>query len=102
MHRKALFLVLTMLAACGPSTAPAPPITPAMVERAKASGGSAEALARGRQTFTTQCNKCHALPDPNGEGADAWPTILAEMSKRAGLSDAEREDVLRYVISARK
>ena len=84
-HRvKAWAAVALVLLGCG---APAPPTSP------QAPG------ERGRALFLAKCNKCHDYPDPAKYSATQWPRILAEMGRRAGLSQEERDLVLQYVTS---
>jgi hypothetical protein len=54
---------------------------------------------RGRELFLANCNKCHDYPEPTKYTATQWSRILGEMGRRAGLSPAERDEVLQYVTS---
>ena len=56
-------------------------------------------LERGRETYVTRCSACHLTPSPTRYTAERWPRLLDEMAARAHLSDAQREDVLHYLVA---
>lgn len=94
-----LSLLLAVCTACASGA-----VTPGMVDAAKKRwpDASAESLEKGRATFQEKCKECHALPDPAAKTPEQWSKILIKMGKLAGLDDAGRESVERYVIAARE
>ena len=80
-----------------------PEATPAMTASAQARWPDAtiEQLAHGRVTMMAHCSECHGLAAPRSEVAAEWPKIMQRMAKKAKLEDAQREDILRYVLAAR-
>ena len=98
MTRALLFtlsLSLSFAAACAP--AGPPPVTPTMAERAHMPEAS---LERGREVFASHCARCHELPAPNAESRAGWPARVDDMGKRAGLTESDHDDVLRYLVAA--
>ena len=81
-----------------------PEATPAMASFAQTRWPDAtiEQLARGRATMGARCAECHGLAAPTAEPAHEWPGIMKRMAKKAKLEDAQREDILRYVLAARE
>ncbi|HVY45857.1 MAG TPA: hypothetical protein VHB21_08260 [Minicystis sp.] len=99
------FLSFVTLAACGgPPTAPAVPVTPDVVARARAQWPDATeaSLAHGHDTFAARCHKCHELPDVNAQSPKDWPGTLDDMAGRAGLTPGEKTDVLHYLLAAHR
>jgi cytochrome c5 len=64
-------------------------------------GVTQEKLETGRKLFAEKCNHCHEYPDIRSVEEHAWPPILKRMGKRAGLDDAQIDDVGRFVLVAR-
>lgn len=57
-------------------------------------------LERGRELLIQKCSgSCHRAPLPTDHTATEWPTSLAEMSQRAGLSGQQRVLVERYLVT---
>lgn len=44
--------------------------------------GAALPAGPGRETFSTVCSRCHALPDPRQHSPDDWPTVVNRMTQR--------------------
>jgi cytochrome c5 len=87
------------LVACARLSLPA--ATPADVERAQTRwpGTTTAELEQGRALYRGRCTSCHQPVAPWRIGADEWPGHVAEMQDRSGLSEAEAELVLRYVVT---
>jgi len=105
--RRALLLApIVLVAGCAPPFQP-PPVSPRLVAvgQARWSDATFASLQRGRDTFVASCGRgglfCHRLRNPHHYPAARWPRILDKMSKKAHLSAAQREDVLRFVLSVR-
>ena len=68
-------------------------------------GARAEALpaGEGRATFGRACSRCHALPDPDQHTPEEWPAVVERMRGHMermeveGISDAEAEQIVRYL-----
>ncbi len=93
------WLLPATLVACGGSA-----VSPKMVEAAKQRwpDSSREGLEAGAALFEKKCSECHKLPDPKSRDAAGWEKVVPKMAKLAGLADADRDRVLRYLIAARE
>lgn len=97
-------LVAGVVVGCYPKAGPAPgPVSANGVARASARwpGTTAESLTAGHDLFIENCNRCHDYPDLTAVAEEKWPDILGRMANKAGLSDAQRDLVLHFVLSAR-
>lgn len=90
-----------LLGGCGTPGSPAPEITPAVVSAGARQHVTSATLEAGRTQFVNRCAACHTLPAPAAHSAGEWPGLVAKMSKRAGLSAAQGQEVLAYVLAAR-
>lgn len=77
----------------------APPVTPAIV--AASHGASPTTLENGRQIFTGRCTACHPAAPMDKHTSAQWRTIVADMSQRARLDEAQRTALLAYIEAAR-
>ena len=95
---------LSLVGCFYPKAGPPPgPLTASTVERAQgrwpdATLGSLEA---GRSLFLGNCNRCHGYPIPSAYSEERWRKIVPWMGGKAGLSDAEQENVLRFLLARR-
>lgn len=61
--------------------------------------------ARGRETFSIVCSRCHALPDPRLHTAADWPTVFQRMGRNmermevAPPSNQQAAEILTYLQS---
>lgn len=103
--KSAVFLGLGLMLAsvsCETTQQQRPEITPAVLAAGAKHGAGERELANGREIFATRCTQCHRM-QPVGEFSTAtWAEIIARMSPRSKLSDAERADLLAYVTAARE
>ncbi|HVA98852.1 MAG TPA: hypothetical protein VNG53_08155 [Bacteroidia bacterium] len=60
---------------------------------------TSDALQQGYDTFTTKCGKCHRLKVPKNFTVDKWNTIFPKMAVKAKLSDQEKQNTLRYIMT---
>lgn len=93
----ALFSASLLLGSCSSVSKDAPIVT----ARAGQPTRATDQLAAGRQLFVRRCIECHSLPAINEHPASAWPALVSKMAGRAGLTAAEREAVLAYILSVR-
>ena len=77
-----------------------PQVTPAFVSIAKA-GTSAPMLEEGRKLYTVRCTECHDLEMLDGRTLTSLSGMIGSMSRRAGLSDAEKTRILDYIAAAK-
>jgi cytochrome c5 len=96
----ALVCGAALLAGCGTTSPDAPAVTPSIIARANGQHASGPQLNTGRNLFVGRCIECHSLPAINEHAAEAWPAIVRKMSARAGLTPAEREALLAYILAA--
>jgi hypothetical protein len=87
------------LVAC---TAPYHPVTPDQVRVASVRfpDSSRDTLEKGRLLTLSHCSRCHRAFEPTEFRADAWPRLVAEMRKGAGLDREEEALIVRYLVSA--
>ena len=92
-------LVAAAVAACA---APYHPVTAEQVRVAEARfpGSSRETLEKGRVLTLSHCARCHRAFEPTEFRADAWPGLVGEMRKGAGLDDEEEALIVRYLVTA--
>jgi len=77
-----------------------PQVTPAFVSIAKV-GTSAPMLEEGRKLYTVRCTECHDLEMLDGRTLTSLSGMVGSMSRRAGLSDAEKARILDYIAAAK-
>ncbi len=77
-----------------------PQVTPAFLAIAKV-GTSAPILEEGRKLYTNRCTECHDLEMLDGRTLTGWSGMVSGMSRRAGLSDAEKTRILDYIAAAK-
>ncbi len=97
--------VVVAIGGCPPrGDAKVPEVSPKMVDYAAGQwpGSDPLQLQRGRALLTGgRCSECHGIPAPDSRSATKWPGIVQRMGRKAKLSDAEREDLLRFVLAAK-
>ena len=90
---------------CPPrGSAAVPEVSPAMVDHAAKAWPGADPLQlqRGRALLTSgRCSQCHGQPGPQSAKAGDWPDVVKRMGRKAKFDDAQREDLLRYLLAAR-
>lgn len=90
-----LAVVATVLFACSPKVAPPvstpepPPAPPKTL---------APELAEGKTLYENNCAKCHRLYDRREYNAQEWRPILADMQKKAEITDEQREKIYNYLV----
>lgn len=92
---------LTLLCACG--GAMLPQLTPAQVAWAgrQWSDMGATRLAEARLLYVKRCSGCHNLFLPAAKDPEEWQKILPKMAERAKLTELQREEIWRYLQTAR-
>lgn len=101
MGRKLAVLgVLVLLGACG--GAMLPQLTPAQVQWAGQQWAGEEArIAAARRLYVNRCSGCHNLILPAAHDLDKWRKVLDEMALKARLDDFQREEIWRYLQTAK-
>lgn len=61
------------------------------------SNDKASTLSGGKALFQSKCGTCHALHPESEFDANVWPSILEAMGVQAGLSNAERYSIEKYL-----
>jgi cytochrome c5 len=90
-------LVIFTLGACAPEkSVPVP--TPAMAAK---SGADLGVLQKGYGVYMAQCTRCHEPMMPSEVSKADWHLVTPGMAWNAGISEAEEEAVLKYILSAR-
>jgi len=56
-------------------------------------------LARGRDVYARKCTGCHAAKAPGSLPPEAWPKRVDEMAAKVHLGAADREILLRYLVT---
>lgn len=92
--------------ACGtPPVGEAPgALTAADVAAAQARwpDATAEGLEGGRKLFLARCQTCHGYPDVQKIAEQSWPGIMDRMAQQAHLTAAEKEAILRFILTERE
>ncbi|MGJ8644098.1 MAG: c-type cytochrome [Luteolibacter sp.] len=78
------------------SKAPAP-----TAKMAKTSGEDLAVLERGYSVYNVQCTRCHEAIMPADISNKEWHILTPGMAWNAGLSEADEEAVLKYILAAR-
>ena len=89
------------LNACGSTASLAPPVTPALVKAASGEKADVPTLTAGRSIFVSRCIQCHALQDVSRFNAPRLTAIVGMMSRRANLSPAQHDALLKYLQTVR-
>lgn len=108
-----ILFVSVVVIACSPKTTTAVAATPttptanvttAQVDAAKTKFPEAtmETLTKGYNVYYgASCTGCHGAKKITNFEADELPTIINRMAKKAGISDEEKDAVLKYVIGVK-
>ena len=90
-----------VLCACG--RAMLPQLTPAQVQWAGQQWAGMEEvrLAEARLLYVARCSGCHNLFLPGAKTSGEWQQILPKMALKARLSDFQREEIWRYLQTAK-
>ena len=65
------------------------------------SGVSLEKLKLGHQVYSTQCARCHEPMMPSEVSTEDWHIVTPGMAWNAGISEADEDAVLKYILAAR-
>jgi len=58
-------------------------------------------LKRGHTVYQTECARCHEPMMPSEVSGKDWHLVVPGMAWNAGISAADEEAVLRYIMAAR-
>jgi cytochrome c5 len=72
------------------------------IPTAKTATVSLENLNKGRDLYSNSCSSCHELFLPNKYTAAEWHKNLDWMQERAKITDAEKQLIYDYLVSAPK
>jgi mono/diheme cytochrome c family protein len=88
-----------LIAGCGPGGQ----LPPAPTERMAVQAATPMAtLERGHRVFLKHCGRCHGYEMPDEVSGPDWHVVVPGMAWNAGISEADEEAVLRYVMAARR
>jgi cytochrome c5 len=93
MKNKIIIALCIVLTSCGSKL-----YTPST----KTATVSLENLTKGRDLYSNSCSSCHQLFLPNKFTADEWQKNLNWMQGRAKITDAEKQLIYDYLVSAPK
>lgn len=79
----------------------APKVTAAFLAAAGA-GGSQAALEEGHKIYTSRCTECHDLELLDSRSVTAWRSVVAGMSRRAKISEAQQAKIVEYLTAAQR
>jgi cytochrome c5 len=90
--------VAAWLTACAGSL---PPVTPAQEEAARRRWPAVTArdLNDGRRLYVARCSGCHNLVVPSRHPRAEWLWDFERMAAKAKLNPAEREKIVRYLVT---
>lgn len=93
----AALAALFALASCAPEKiVPVP--TSAMAAK---SGDNLAVLQKGYGVYMAQCSRCHEPKMPSEISKADWHIVTPGMAWNAGISEADEEAVLKYILAAR-
>ena len=94
--------LLLLIALCGiVSCASSKRVPVPDVKMATKSPVDIEELKRGYEIFTTNCIRCHEQRTPDQISENNWHAVMPAMAWNAGLTKADEEAVMKYVMAAR-
>ena len=100
--RRALYLVLISSGALGLlfgcSTVSSAPGAGKLAAEAGANG---EAITAGRAILTSRCISCHSIQPVAKYSVEEWGRIVQRMGEKARLTEAEKSQLLAYLVAAR-
>ncbi len=97
MKRVILGLAFCVVVGCGvKSQIPVP--DPAMADK---SGQNLATLQRGHAVYISQCSRCHEPMMPSKVSGEDWHVVVPGMAWNAGISEADEDAVLKYILAAR-
>lgn len=102
MVRKFVALgLLAGLSACGGALLPQ--LTPAQIQWAGQQWADMEGsrIVAARQLYVARCSGCHNLILPSAKELREWEQVLPKMALKAKLNDGQREEIWRYLQTAR-
>ncbi|MEK6231900.1 MAG: cytochrome c [Luteolibacter sp.] len=85
------------LAGCAPS----PQIPVPTAAMAAESSEDLAVLQKGYGVYMAQCSRCHEPMMPSEVSKDDWHIVTPGMAWNAGISEADEEAVLKYILAAR-
>ncbi len=62
-------------------------------------GTTVAQLEQGRAAYVAHCSRCHALHVPEEYPASDWPALVDAMADRAQLGAADREAIVRFLVT---
>lgn len=68
---------------------------------AASSGADLAELQKGYGVYMAQCTRCHEPMMPSEVSKEDWHIVTPGMAWNAGISEAEEEAVLKYILAAR-
>jgi hypothetical protein len=114
--RKSIFLIMLyigmVVSACSPKTTaavvtnptPLPDVSNAQVEAAKTKYPDAtlDALQKGHDVYYgASCTGCHGVKRITNFSQEELPGIIKRMARKAGITDEEKDAVLKYVMGVK-
>jgi cytochrome c5 len=65
-------------------------------------GTSVHNLMTGRKLYVEKCGACHSLSAPAQYSVLEWERIMEKMKIRAGVSEEEKNLMMRYLVTIRE
>jgi hypothetical protein len=62
-------------------------------------GSTQEELQKGFNIYTNKCNECHKIFSPDKFSVKKWEHEIEDMAPKAKLTDIEKEQLYRYIMS---
>lgn len=84
------------------TTTSAPEMTPEQAVADVKKNFTPAQMEEGKTIFLANCDKCHALKEPETITVTKWERVLPRMSKKANLSDEHAGKVRAYVLAHAK
>jgi hypothetical protein len=106
-HIICLISLLALITACrskksASATTPSGPTDAQLIAvKTKYPNATMESLKQGHALFYGTCTNCHGAKDIASRDEEKLPGIIDRMAEKAGISAAEKEAVLNYVMSVK-
>ena len=99
-------IVLAMiLYQCGTSSKTAktkPKVSVVAIAHKRWPDATIESLKAGQAIYNTKCTKCHDAKEISDYSEDDWLPLIDQMSRKAHLTDDDKETVKRYILTERE
>jgi mono/diheme cytochrome c family protein len=95
-----LLLPAFFLIGCALDELNPPPVSAALIAKARPIHADGQTLSHGYALFVSRCLDCHTLPPTTKYSKDEWPYLVSRMANRARLSNSDQAALIAYLRTA--